>query len=41
MFKIKEIAGKIIPAISSSNAIVANLQVLEAIKILQKKYELL
>jgi ubiquitin-like 1-activating enzyme E1 B len=33
-FKIKEMAGKIVPAISSSNAMVANLQVIEAIKLL-------
>jgi ubiquitin-like 1-activating enzyme E1 B len=33
-FKIKEMAGKIIPAISSSNALVAALQVQETIKIL-------
>lgn len=33
-FKIKEMAGKIIPAISSSNALVASLQVIEAIKLL-------
>eukprot|EP00938_MAST-03A_sp_MAST-3A-sp1_P003262 g3262.t1 len=34
-FKIKEIAGNIIPAIATTNAIVAGLQVLEAIKILR------
>jgi ubiquitin-like 1-activating enzyme E1 B len=34
LFKIKEMAGKIVPAISSSNALVASLQVLEAIKLL-------
>ena len=33
-FKIKEMAGKIVPAISSSNALVAALQVHEAIKLL-------
>ena len=33
-FKIKELAGKIIPAISSSNALVASMQVHEAIKLL-------
>lgn len=33
-FKIKEMAGKIVPAISSSNALAASLQVLEAIKLL-------
>jgi ubiquitin-like 1-activating enzyme E1 B len=38
-FKIKEMAGKIIPAISSSNAMVAALQVHEAIKILGGRYE--
>ena len=38
-FKIKEMAGKIIPAISSSNAMVAALQVHEAIKILGGKYD--
>lgn len=38
-FKIKEMAGKIIPAISSSNALVAALEVFEAIKVLNKKYE--
>lgn len=35
MFKIKEMAGKIVPAISSSNALVAALQVTEAIKLLK------
>ena len=34
VFKIKEMAGKIVPAISSSNALAASLQVIEAIKIL-------
>ena len=34
LFKIKEMAGRIVPAISSSNALAASLQVLEAIKIL-------
>ena len=34
LFKIKEMAGKIVPAISSSNALVAALQVHEAIKLL-------
>ncbi|CDW72705.1 sumo-activating enzyme subunit 2 [Stylonychia lemnae] len=38
-FKIKEMAGKIIPAISSSNALVASLQVFEAIKILAGQFE--
>jgi ubiquitin-like 1-activating enzyme E1 B len=38
-FKIKEMAGKIIPAISSSNAMVAALQVSEAIKVLGGKYD--
>ena len=38
-FKIKEMAGKIIPAISSSNAMVAAFQVFEAIKILNKQYD--
>ena len=33
-FKIKELAGKIIPAISSSNALVASMQVHESIKLL-------
>jgi len=33
-FKVKEMAGKIVPAISSSNAIAASLQVGEAIKLL-------
>ena len=33
-FKIKEMAGKIVPAISSSNGLVAALQVFEAIKLL-------
>jgi hypothetical protein len=32
-------AGKIIPAISSSNALVAALEVFEAIKVLNKKYD--
>jgi ubiquitin-like 1-activating enzyme E1 B len=34
IFKIKEMAGKIVPAISSSNALVAALQTTEAIKLL-------
>lgn len=34
LFKIKEMAGKIVPAISSSNALAAALQVTEAIKLL-------
>lgn len=34
LFKIKEMAGKIVPAISSSNALVAALQVTEAVKLL-------
>lgn len=38
-FKIKEMAGKIIPAISSSNALVASMQVHEAIKLLLGKTE--
>ena len=39
LFKIKEMAGKIVPAISSSNALAAALQVIEAIKLLDKKYD--
>ena len=35
-FKIKEMAGKIVPAISSSNALVAAMQTHEAIKLLQR-----
>ena len=38
-FKLKEMAGKIVPAISSSNALVASLQVIEAIKLLSKDYK--
>lgn len=38
-FKIKEMAGKIIPAISSSNALVAALQVQETIKILTSRHD--
>lgn len=34
LFKIKEMAGKIVPAISSSNALAAALQTTEAIKLL-------
>ena len=34
MFAIKKIAGNIIPAVASTNAIVAGLQVLTAVKIL-------
>ena len=34
LFKVKEMAGKIVPAISSSNALVAALQVMEAVKLL-------
>lgn len=41
LFKIKEMAGKIVPAISSSNALGASLQVLECIKLLQGKYDTL
>ena len=40
-FKIKEMAGKIVPAISSSNCFVANIQVIEAVKILAKNYSAL
>jgi ubiquitin-like 1-activating enzyme E1 B len=36
-FKIKEMAGKIVPAISSSNGLVGALQVAEAVKILSKQ----
>ena len=39
LFKIKEMAGKIVPAISSSNALGASLQVVECIKLLQGKYD--
>lgn len=39
LFKIKEMAGKIVPAISSSNALGASLQVLECIKLLEKNYK--
>ena len=37
-FKVKEMAGKIVPAISSSNALAASLQVAEAIKLLEQKH---
>ena len=37
-FKIKEMAGRIVPAISSSNALAACLQVVEAIKLIQEDY---
>lgn len=37
LFKIKEMAGKIVPAISSSNALGASLQVFEAIKLLARQ----
>lgn len=40
-FKIKEIAGNIVPAIASTNAIIASLQTIEAIKVLTKNKELL
>lgn len=40
-FKIKEMAGKIIPAISSSNALVASMQVIEAVKLLSNQNDLL
>lgn len=39
-FKIKQIAGNIIAAISSTNAAVAAMQVLEAIKVLEQSVEL-
>lgn len=39
-FKIKEIAGSIIPAIASTNAIIASLQTIEAIKVLTDKIDL-
>ena len=38
-FKIKEIAGNIIPAIATTNAIVAGLQVLQAFNLLRHKLE--
>ena len=37
MLAIKKIAGNIIPAVASTNAIVAGLQVLSAVKILSMK----
>jgi ubiquitin-like 1-activating enzyme E1 B len=40
-FKIKEIAGNIVPAIASTNAIVASMQTIEAIKVLMKRNDLL
>ena len=40
-FKIKEIAGNIVPAIASTNAIVASLQTIEAIKVLTNRKEML
>lgn len=39
LFKIKEMAGKIVPAISSSNALGASLQVTESIKLLAKQFK--
>lgn len=39
LFKIKEMAGKIVPAISSSNALVAALQTFEAVKILASRHD--
>lgn len=39
LFKIKEMAGKIVPAISSSNGLVAALQASEAIKILAGNFQ--
>lgn len=39
LFKVKEMAGKIVPAISSSNAMAASLQVIEAIKLIEGKQE--
>ncbi|KAJ3402568.1 hypothetical protein CcCBS67573_g02289 [Chytriomyces confervae] len=38
-FKVKEMAGNIIPAISTTNAIIAGLMVLQAFKILDQKYD--
>jgi ubiquitin-like 1-activating enzyme E1 B len=37
-FKIKEIAGNIIPAINSTNAIIASIQTIEAVKILSGRF---
>lgn len=39
LFKIKEIAGNIIPAVATTNAMAAGLQVIEALKILENKNE--
>lgn len=41
LFKIKEMAGKIVPAISSSNALGASLEVIESIKLLGGRADLL
>ena len=38
-FKIKEIAGNIIPAVSSTNGLVAGLEVIEGLKVLSGKIE--
>ncbi|KAJ3284951.1 E1 ubiquitin-activating protein uba2 [Rhizoclosmatium sp. JEL0117] len=38
-FKVKEMAGNIIPAISTTNAIIAGLMVLQAFKILNNQYD--
>lgn len=40
-FKIKEIAGNIIPAIASTNAIIAGIQTIETMKALNGQYDLL
>lgn len=37
-FKIKEVAGNIVPAVATSNAVVAGLQVLAAVRLLQRRH---
>lgn len=40
-FKVKEIAGNIVPAVSSTNGLVAALEVIEGMKILHQSYDIL
>lgn len=39
-FKNKEMAGNIVPAVATTNAIVAGIQVIEAIKVISSKQQI-